>query len=57
MSLSTALQVTTLVRKESLLLRVASKSVINLKDSSKYEMDHCIYLMVTYQEMEYLGVR
>ena len=54
MSLPTALDVTTLVMKESLHLRVASKSAKNLNNSSKCEMDNCIYLIVTYQEMEYL---
>ena len=47
MSLPIALMVILLVTKESLNLRVASKGVKSLKNSSKYEMDHCIYLIVT----------
>ena len=54
MSLPIALEVILLVTKESLNLRVPSKSVKSLKNSSKYDMDHCIYLIVTCQEMEYL---
>ena len=54
MSLPTALDITTLVMKESLHLRVSSVSAKNLNNSSKYEMDHCIHLIVTYQEMQYL---
>ena len=44
MSHSTALQVMRLVTKDSLNLRVVSKSVRSLKNSSKYEMDHCIHI-------------
>ena len=53
MSLPIALQVIGLVTKGSLNLRVASKSVKSLMNSSKYEMDHCIYLIATCQETEY----
>ena len=48
---STALKVIKFVLKGSLNLRVPSKSVKSLNNSSKYEMDHCIYLIVTCQEM------
>ena len=57
MSFSTVLELTTLVTKDSLNLQVASKGVRSLKNSSKCEMDNCIYLIVMYQEMEYLCVR
>ena len=54
MSLPIALQIILLVTKEFLNLRVASKSVKSLNNSGKYEIDNCIYLIVTCQEMEYL---
>ena len=54
MSLPTALHIITLVTKESLHLRVSSNSAKNLRNSSKYEMDHCIHLIVTCQDMQYL---
>ena len=54
MSLPTALEVITLVMKESLHLRLSSMSAKNLRNSGKYEMDHCIHLIVMYQDMQYL---
>ena len=46
--LSTALQLMMLVMKDFLYLRMASKSVKALKNSSKYEIDCYICLVVTY---------
>ena len=48
MSFSTALDGMRLMTKESLYLRMASKSVKALKNSSKYEIDCYICLVVTY---------
>ena len=36
---------------------MASKSVKTLKNSSKYEIDCCICLIVTYLKMEYFGCK
>ena len=36
---------------------MASKSVKALKNSSKYEIDCCICLVVTYLKMEYFGCK
>ena len=42
MFLSTALEVIMLLMKDFLYLRMASKSVKTLKNSSEYEIDYCI---------------
>ena len=43
--------------KDFLYLRMASKHVKALKNSSKYEIDCCICLVVTYLKMEYFGCK
>ena len=57
MFLSTALQIIRLMMKDFLYLRMASKSVKTLKNSSKYEINCCICLVVVYLKMEYFGCK